>query len=340
MLGRFVAAGTLACLLSMSAGAADVARRTDIQLNRYTTTDRSYATTAYWLESPKGLVLIDALFLNTDAAHLATLLKSRDKPLLGIFLTHPHVDHFGGLTRLRRQFPGTPIYASAATAAAVTQVHQRAYADGWIQAFGDAYDAEVTVPDQLLDSGQMLQLGDMQFTLRSLGPGEAPDNSLIISNDLHLVFAGDALVRGAMYYVGEGRSAKAMAMLQALTSDALAGWTALPGHGEAGPLGDLAARNLAQVTALRDIVTAVRKVDTNLDARGFLNRTGQREAVDACVNLVDDAHDYGLGRNVICSMNVRGIDMELQRGAEQSHVHKTAHPDRRRNGRSQTPVSP
>ena len=41
-----------------------------VTVNRYATTERSYATNAYWLESPDTIVLIDALMVRktTDAA--------------------------------------------------------------------------------------------------------------------------------------------------------------------------------------------------------------------------------------------------------------------------------
>ena len=89
------------------------------KLNRYATTDQHWSANAYWLESQTGNLLIDALFLRSDVEAMAAAIKSRGKPLAGILLTHPHLDHFGGIAALRRIFGDVPVYATRDTADAV-----------------------------------------------------------------------------------------------------------------------------------------------------------------------------------------------------------------------------
>src|SRR5690606_34115108 len=64
----------------------------------------------------------------------AGMIRSPGKRLLGVLLTHPRVDRFGGVPGLREAFPGVRLCATAGTAAAIQATHDRGVAAGWLQA--------------------------------------------------------------------------------------------------------------------------------------------------------------------------------------------------------------
>jgi len=50
----------------------------------------SFFVNSFWIESEKGLILIDAQALTSNAKKLAALMKTSGKPLKGVIITHPH----------------------------------------------------------------------------------------------------------------------------------------------------------------------------------------------------------------------------------------------------------
>lgn len=305
---------TLAIATFVAGFAANAAATTQppaVSLHRYASTDRSYGANAYWLESDAGIVLIDALFLRPDAELLATLLASRQKPLAGILLTHPHVDHFGGLGTLRRHFPQVPIFATAGTAAGVRPTHDRAFADGWIQAFGADYDPDVVVPERIVADGETLTLANMKFTVRTFGPMEAADNAVVFNHELGVVFAGDALVNGGVYYLGEGRSATTISGLEALAAAYPPGTVALPGHSDPGSLHLIAEDNLGQVQAMRRAVEAAARRPNARDDKGALRDVVRARLLGSLSERLKGKLAYGMSVETIVLMNLAGLEREL-----------------------------
>ncbi|MDP2764793.1 MAG: MBL fold metallo-hydrolase, partial [Brevundimonas sp.] len=112
-------AGTLAAatlLYSAAASAQAQAPAPSVVVHRQVSVPAAYNANAYWLESDSGIVLIDALMLRSDAHQLVAAMKETGKPLAGIILTHPHLDHFGGIRTVREAFGDVPVIATQATA--------------------------------------------------------------------------------------------------------------------------------------------------------------------------------------------------------------------------------
>lgn len=264
----------------------------------------TYGTTAYWIESAQGLVLIDALMLRSEAEQLVDAMKAAGKPLLGIILTHPHIDHFGGLATLRRHYPEVPVYASEATIAAVRPVHQRALAQGWLKEFGDDYVHAVVVPDHALPREGQLVLADQRFHVRSFGAMEADDNLVVFSETLSAVFPGDAVVAEHIYYVGEGYADGALRGLAEMADAYPRGVMAYPSHGDPAPLHVTIEENAQQIRMMRDAVSVALKSIT------------PEQPVDPQIRaqLIDDIHarlrdhsSYGIPAKVVVALNVDGL---------------------------------
>ncbi len=285
-----------------------------IRLHRHVATERGYVANAYWLESAQGIVLIDTLFLNSDVDLLIAELRSRDKPVAGILYTHPHYDHTGGAARIRAAFGDVPVLATAATAAEVLPVFERAQREGNERRYGDDFPTSVVVPDRVVASGETVELAGMHFRFTDLGAMEAANNSTIENLETMTLFTGDATVMGALYYVGEGHSCQALAALEKLRAEHPADRLVYSGHYEAMRLGAVVDTDLRQLRYLRQTMAAALADPGNRSASGELNEATRDRLTKQVAAELSGYADYGLGPELMAGgVNLPGLEREMRK---------------------------
>lgn len=300
-------------LLALPMPTAAQATASQPRLHRHATTERGWAVNAYWLESDTGVVLVDALFLAPDVDALIATIRATGKPLAGILLTHAHIDHFGGIPRLRKAFGEVPVYATKPTAEAVQPLFERTSRAQWTKAYGDDFPREVFVPDRIVDSGTTVGIAGMRFTFRDLGPVETGNNTIIENLDRKLLFTGDATVFATAFYLGEGHSCLALAALQALRASEDAGRMAYSGHYAAMRLGAVLDDDLAQIRYLRGLMRDAISDPANRTQDGALAEAARTRLIaDAGRHMAGHA-DYGFGAESFASdVNLPGLEAELR----------------------------
>ena len=175
-------------------------RTSEYRIHTYTAAEAGLFVNSYLVETTEGVVLVDANLLLSDIRALAARIAALHKPLLGVFVTHAHPDHFNGL----------PVLA------------------------GD----EVPVyPDRRLSAGDVVELGGLRFTLHAVGAAESHADSYLTLGDR--AFIGDLAFHGIHSYTADGHTGSWLAALDMLTG-ALDGATLYPGHGATGDVGMLA----------------------------------------------------------------------------------------------------
>ena len=98
--------------------------------------------------------------------------------LRGVFLTHGHYDHVGGVTALRRTFPEVPVYLHPADTGGTSQL------------LPTAGLGNVT----LWRGGDVVKLGDLQVEVLHT-PGHTPGSVCLRCRDV--LFSGDTLFAGS-----------------------------------------------------------------------------------------------------------------------------------------------
>jgi glyoxylase-like metal-dependent hydrolase (beta-lactamase superfamily II) len=155
-------------------------------VHTYTAGEAGLFVNSYLVESAEGVVLVDASLLQSDVRALGARLAALHKPLLGVFVTHAHPDHFNGLPLLAS--PDVPVYAAAEVADTIAQIADAKRAQ-WQPMYGAEWPDTHRIPDRRLSTGDVVELGSLRFQLHSVGPAESHADSYLTLDDR--AFIGD-----------------------------------------------------------------------------------------------------------------------------------------------------
>jgi glyoxylase-like metal-dependent hydrolase (beta-lactamase superfamily II) len=207
---------------------------TEFRIHTYTAAEPGLLVNSYLVETAEGVVLVDASLLLPDARALAARIAALNKPLLGVFVTHAHPDHFNGLPTVAAD--RVPVFAAAGVADTIALIAEPKRAQ-WQPVYGDAWPTGHRVPDHRLSDGEVVELGGLRFGLHTVGAAESHADSYLVLEDQ--AFIGDLAFHGVHSYVADGHTGEWLTALDTLEA-ALGGRTLLPGHGGPGGAGMLA----------------------------------------------------------------------------------------------------
>lgn len=162
---------------------------------------------SYLVEGDESVVSIDAPMLVSDAHAYRARLEALHKPLAGVLITHPHPDHYNGLTVLVEGLD-VPIVAMPAVDREIRESDD-AKRRQWGPMFGDEWPERSTFPSEQAADGERVELGGLEFTPTDLGPGESVSETIwrLEGNDRPTAFVGDLVFHGMHPYIADGMTA-------------------------------------------------------------------------------------------------------------------------------------
>jgi glyoxylase-like metal-dependent hydrolase (beta-lactamase superfamily II) len=211
------------------------------------------AVNSWLLVGPDAVTIVDAQRTLPEAENVVAATRATGRRVEAIFLTHEHPDHAAGLQALLRAFPGVPLIATRATAAAL-EASKAEMLPLMARIFGPAAPTDFPAPTRIVADGATLALGGRTWRVDEHGPGEAKSMTSLYSADAGLLVASDLIGNRVVPYLLEGQTGAWLAQLERVRVRYPTGTVALPGHGTPASVALLAAEQIDYLSAFRGLV--------------------------------------------------------------------------------------
>ena len=208
---------------------------------------------AFWVETHRGVVVIDGLRAISDAQQALAKIEALGKPIHAIFLTHPHPDHYGGIGVFAEAAPGAPIYASRTTRDVIAS-DILGYSQSANSQLGDDFPDRPTVPTHIAEDGDRFEIDGVTFTTTEVGASEAVSATVVGVPHARLAFVGDVISDHVTPALIEGNSLAWLGQLHLADTRFGRLRTIYVGHGRPGAPGQLIAQQREYLETFRRLV--------------------------------------------------------------------------------------
>jgi len=138
-----------------------------------------------------GALLVDCLITTTEAAALATWIRSHGRELEYVYITHPHADHLLGLPSVLDAYPNAKPLALAESISAMETQVSPAYLNVWSAYFPGQLPDRPVVPTPL--SSPRIPIGDEVATVVPVGTTDSDLSTVLHVPALGLLVSGDVV---------------------------------------------------------------------------------------------------------------------------------------------------
>lgn len=274
-----------------------------------------HSSNTHWIETAEGVIVVDGQWVVSEAEKALREVRATGKPIIGIFVTHPHTDHVGGLGVFAEAAGrGVPIYASRTTLDYLTNDPQ-----GFIgrrhEQFGADFPAQVTLPTETVADGDEIRLGGVTIRVLDLAENEAATTTMLHLPDQQILFSGDLVGNETTPLVGEGHVEHWIEQLANLMATHPDLTTVYAGHGKPGSAGALVQAELEYLTTFRDLVSDGLTAYTFDRRRREIVAAGRTAIVEEMEDRYPNHHTAAgfTGRRELLMNNVDWLARELTR---------------------------
>ena len=196
-----------------------------------------------------GAVIIDPGSSVQSGEMVLRMLKAvTDKPVVAVFNTHIHGDHWLGNQAIKAIYPDAPVYGHTEMLAMV----EDGAGDHWVELMdklteGATKGTRVVGPDHELKHGDTITVGNKTFRIHHFGQAHTRTDIMIEVTEDGVIFLGDNVTAERIPRMTDGNFTGNINSVDSILKISANTW--VPGHG---PTGDT-----AMVRAYRDFLAAV-----------------------------------------------------------------------------------
>lgn len=196
--------------------------------------NQAFRNNLAFIVSKAGVIVIDTGSSVYIGEFLLKKIRSvTDKPVVAVFITHSHGDHWLGNGAIKKAFPKAVIYSHPKT----RNMAKEGEGERWIKILNDMTNGAiegtpVAIPDKDVADGELIEFGDIKLVIHHAGKAHTDTDIIIEVKDKGIVFTGD-IVRDRMVSLMRDGSFKG----NITAAEKLIGLGAkyyIPGHGQVG----------------------------------------------------------------------------------------------------------
>ncbi len=183
----------------------------------------------------KGVVVIDpGATIETGEMVLRAIKKLTNKPVIAVFNTHQHADHWFGNAAINKAYPNAIIYAHEITVNDAPDIGK-----DWVVTLKDLtklnhLQTKVVGAHKTVKHGDVISIGDTQFSIFHYGVTHT-HSDIMVAVDNKAVFMGDNLFNGRLNAHSAGHIKKTWQAVEKVVADVQPKMI-VPGHGQSGDL--------------------------------------------------------------------------------------------------------
>ncbi|MGG1677396.1 MBL fold metallo-hydrolase [Neobacillus sp. NRS-1170] len=173
------------------------------------------SNTATLIYGEKDAVLVDTFTTTEQNQKLVDWIKSYDRNLKYIYITHGHGDHFFGIKQLKEEFPHVKAIATKGSVEKSYEQGSPQYIESfWGKLFPNQIPQPQVFPD-VIDSNSF-ELEEHRFEIIEAGFTDTVNTTSLWISDIELLVAGDAAYNGIHQYLTETTESSRLEWIQAI----------------------------------------------------------------------------------------------------------------------------
>jgi len=182
----------------------------------------------------KGIVIIDpGSSIQIGEMVLRVIRKTSDQPVIAVFNTHIHGDHWLGNQAIQAAYPDVPIYGHPN----MIELIEQGEGENWVSLLerlteNQTAGTEVVAPNMAVGNGDNFEFGDTSVRIHHYGTAHTTSDLMIEMPELSVTFLGDNVLNDRIPRIDDGNiqgNIEACTRIQETQSKIY-----VPGHGLTG----------------------------------------------------------------------------------------------------------